>query len=582
MTPTAPDLLLDASPVAMRGATLESLIQVQKEMRALHARHLELLTSAFDLAVAKSDDDYTVAPTGRPAEISYRATRAEIAAALTLSESTIEREMADAFELTHSYPATFSALRTGQISLAHCRVIINAGRVIGNDREDAGEEIRRTRYESEVLAHALTLTPHRLRPVAQQLAEKYAERTLDERHESACLRRRVYVVEQADGMSDLIAHLPTVEARAIHDRLTRLVHHIEQVENGIQSAQAAATPASSSASEGGEYRAADEHYGAATPVPRRSRDQLRTDVLSDLLRTGTTPAMHASYSAHDGEMNEPGCTAPNNSSAANDSNRAHGASAAAGLAGVHARIQIIVTDETLFSATLRLPQAERPRRSPPSRPPSPPSRPPQPLDPDAPPGTQSSRGSCSPPRNSRRFNPEAFRRNLDEMCASRFESHPGHTSLAPAELVGSELVDTATAKELAASAKEWELIRHHPETGAVISVERYRPSAEIRRFLAARDVHCRFPGCRVPVDRCDIDHTVAAADGGETSTRNLAHLCRAHHTLKHHGDWGVTQTADGTLTWVSPLSKTYTERPPSTVRFQAVQTAPPEPLHAPF
>lgn len=168
------------------------------------------------------------------------------------------------------------------------------------------------------------------------------------------------------------------------------------------------------------------------------------------------------------------------------------------------------------------------------------------------------------------------------MWASRCESHPGHTSLAPAELVGSELVDTATVKELAAAATEWELIRHHPETGAVISVERYRPSAEIRRLLAARDLHCRFPGCRVPVDRCDIDHTIAAADGGETSTRNLAHLCRAHHTLKHHGDWDVTQAADGTLTWVSPLGKTYTERPPSTVRFQAVQIVPPEPLHFPF
>ena len=40
-----------------------------------------------------------------------------------------------------------------------------------------------------------------------------------------------------------------------------------------------------------------------------------------------------------------------------------------------------------------------------------------------------------------------------------------------------------------------------PVTGAVLAVDRYRPGAALDRFLAARDEHCRFPGCRRPVWR---------------------------------------------------------------------------------
>ncbi|MDT5015033.1 MAG: hypothetical protein QOD39_1193, partial [Mycobacterium sp.] len=35
----------------------------------------------------------------------------------------------------------------------------------------------------------------------------------------------------------------------------------------------------------------------------------------------------------------------------------------------------------------------------------------------------------------------------------------------------------------------------------------YRPSAGLAQFVRLRDLFCRFPGCDVPADRCDIDHT---------------------------------------------------------------------------
>jgi hypothetical protein len=50
----------------------------------------------------------------------------------------------------------------------------------------------------------------------------------------------------------------------------------------------------------------------------------------------------------------------------------------------------------------------------------------------------------------------------------------------------------------------------------------YRPSAEQRRFVRARDRSCRMPGCRRAPGRCDIDHGVAHAAGGPTACWNLA------------------------------------------------------------
>lgn len=105
--------------------------------------------------------------------------------------------------------------------------------------------------------------------------------------------------------------------------------------------------------------------------------------------------------------------------------------------------------------------------------------------------------------------------------------------------------------------------------GNVLSVDRYRPSAEMRRFISARDLHCRAPGCRRQAARCDIDHTVAAKDGGATSTDNLAVLCRGHHVVKHHTRWALEQRDGGVVVWTSPTGRQYPSQPPSRVRFRA-------------
>ncbi len=134
-------------------------------------------------------------------------------------------------------------------------------------------------------------------------------------------------------------------------------------------------------------------------------------------------------------------------------------------------------------------------------------------------------------------------------------------------LAGTGPVDPESARRLAGSASGWDRAMTHPVSGAVLAVDRYRPSDELRRSLRVRDEHCRFPGCRRAALRYDLDHTHDAALGGETSADNLAHLCRFHHTLKHQSSWQVENLGDGRLRWTSPTGRTYIDSPASTLRF---------------
>jgi hypothetical protein len=96
----------------------------------------------------------------------------------------------------------------------------------------------------------------------------------------------------------------------------------------------------------------------------------------------------------------------------------------------------------------------------------------------------------------------------------------------------------------------------------VAGTDRYRPSADLARAVIDRDRTCRFPGCRVPADRCDIDH-VEPFDPDrparwQTVERNLQALCRHHHRLKTHGGWYVSRDPiSGATLWESPTGRVH-------------------------
>ncbi|WP_240430977.1 HNH endonuclease signature motif containing protein [Mycobacterium kyogaense] len=98
----------------------------------------------------------------------------------------------------------------------------------------------------------------------------------------------------------------------------------------------------------------------------------------------------------------------------------------------------------------------------------------------------------------------------------------------------------------------------------------YRPSARLAQFIRLRDMFCRFPGCDVPADRCDIDHCVPWPYG-PTHPSNLNCKCRTHHLMKTFcfgpDGWTEVQTADGAVTFTAPGGRTHTTNPGSTLFF---------------
>lgn len=447
------------------GAGSESVTQImwwierlEHQQRALDAARLELLNAALEAATGLGEKPSRPSGT-RESELEYRALRADLAGVLGTSERSAEAQLDTAWRVRHDYLAVYEALAAGEITIGHARVIVDAGVRVGHGSEPA-VVARRSAYEAAALEPARVETVNRLRPIARRIAEQHAVESLDERHREAALERRVTVQEREDGMSDLTAYLPTVEAFAIHDRLTRIAREMQRVE-----------------AQGRESRAAsDSGFAAAADVDvndsgePRSRDAVRSDVLVALLLNSDPTDVDCS-------------------------------SASAG--SMRARVQVIVPAEGLAS-----------------------------------------------------------------VCANSAAA----SGLEPvAELVGAGPVPMSTAREIAAATPVWERVTIDAHTGGVLAVDRYRPSEQMKRRLGARDQHCRFPGCRVPLARCDLDHTIDAALGGATATDNLAHLCRGHHTLKHHTGWLVEQRDDGDLLWTSPTGRKIPDRPPSRVRFAAVR-----------
>ena len=128
----------------------------------------------------------------------------------------------------------------------------------------------------------------------------------------------------------------------------------------------------------------------------------------------------------------------------------------------------------------------------------------------------------------------------------------------PGQLSGYGAIPASVARELASDAT-WKRFITDPQTGNLLDYgrEKYEPPQALVDFLLARDRTCRFPGCRQPASKSDIDPAQSWETGGETKPENLGLLCRRHHRLKTHGRWALMSNSDGSCEWTSPVGKKY-------------------------
>lgn len=456
----------------------------------------------------------TVAQVDRHADhgaLMHRSIECEVAAATRTGAIATSNRIAHAYDLINDYPTLADALQSGSITVAHSEAVVAAGSIIA-------DETARAAYEAATVPLAMSMTARQLRSHAKRLAEAHADRSIDERYADASSRREVRVNDLDDGMAQLVATLGAVEAYAIKDRLARVAQHVRGEQHGD-------TRSGNHDDKHSDTRD-DKHFDERGHGELRTLAQIQADVFVEFLLTGGADtaaskipgtAAHSFSASTSNELSR--CTAtPSSTVTSSNTDTSPNTDALSAVAG---RVQVSVPALALLDADEAL------------------------LDTD-------------------KTSLDTDKSSLDTDKA---------VSPGPAELAGYGPIPMSVAKRLAARAPGWERLVTHPVSGAVLTVDRYRPNQDLRRFLGARDMHCRFPACMTRLDLCDLDHTIAAADGGPTTAENLGHLCRKHHVLKHWrflGDsgWKVSQTEGGVFVWSAPTGARYVDTPKSSVMFR--------------
>lgn len=183
--------------------------------------------------------------TSRRTNIADTTTASELACLLRITERSAHRLVQHSALLVNHHPNTLEALRSGSISWAHATTLLHeyAGLPPGTA----------VNIEKTLLPVAEVTTVPRLSYRARTLRTTLHPVTLDERARTARSRRRVDFEPADDAMAWLHIHLPATDAAGIDTRLT------------------------------------DAARALQGPGDPRTLQQLRTDVVMDLLLIGTRP-----------------------------------------------------------------------------------------------------------------------------------------------------------------------------------------------------------------------------------------------------------------------------------------------------
>lgn len=246
--------LMDAEPTSLSAAELldraADLERIASVVLALQQETLvELARRPFVAAPAEDPAEFSA-----PGEVAREGVCDELALALGSSARAVDHRLTFALALVR-LPVARDLLRTGRLDAARARVLVNETGVL--DDESAAL------VDAQVSPLAPALTPARLRRRARVAVLRVDRKAAQTRNEKARELRLVQVIPRPDGMAELTAVLPALDAVRAFDVLTAAARRVRR-------------------------DAADEGR-----VEERSLDQLRADLVGDVFRfaasTGKLP-----------------------------------------------------------------------------------------------------------------------------------------------------------------------------------------------------------------------------------------------------------------------------------------------------
>jgi hypothetical protein len=181
-----------------------------------------------------------------PAEIARREFSSELACTLRIPEPTAQNLIAESQALAEDLPATRAALQAGEISYRHAQALIGQAWSVPAEALPA--------FEAALVPSAHTLTVAKFKRNARVLRERLHPESITARREKSFTDRTSYVQAEPDGMATLSVTTSSDIVHAIFNR------------------------------------ANDTAQSLQGPEEPRTLTQLRTDVISDLLIDGVTPA----------------------------------------------------------------------------------------------------------------------------------------------------------------------------------------------------------------------------------------------------------------------------------------------------
>ncbi|MFC8600171.1 DUF222 domain-containing protein [Isoptericola sp. NPDC057191] len=218
-------------------SSIDEVVELQRRIDALEGAKVLAVERARRAAdrceralLERDDPQVRRASSTRRRELAERAFTADLATALRWSEQEATRLVGVARVLTeaasHAHAAgeagggegTATALVDlcqGRFSLAHAGAL--ADTLLGLPDVDARRSV-----EEAVLPAARRVTLPQLRRRLRRARDLAHPVSLTVRHRAAVDKRAVYLDPGADGMAWITAHLPAVQAHAIHDRLSRV------------------------------------------------------------------------------------------------------------------------------------------------------------------------------------------------------------------------------------------------------------------------------------------------------------------------------------------------------------------------